>query len=1513
MGGHLGAARSAGMAPRFRRHSADANGNGGAHGLPRLLFMAGLFGTALLVAVPVPGPVLGADLEIGPDVGPSTGIDRLGRSFEARLGERIADAAYPMQSHEAADGPRLVADVTASHDATHYSDQGCPAGVEVKFYQVAAVETKIFLNRWGDNDPAGRIYTALEHVDAVRALGRATAEDHYGISLGVGDDLVQPLTLRANVGDCLRVTLTNLLEEPTSFHVHGADLVLAGTGAPALSTNADATVFPNETVAYEWYIDPAFYGENTHYAHPHGPASRFQVTHGLFGAVIVEPPGSEYLNPRTGEKLCGEPGADDGARACTNSWDAIISPGEGHDFREYAVFYHEVGNEDFNVRDHTGFELDAIDPVTVTYKPSGRAINYRSESFRNRLIDMDAANSGFYRGWNPDASLAYSSYSFGDPSTPVPQSYLGDPVKFRLIHGGSETFHVPHLHGGGVQWQTQPHLGLGEADYVPLNAGLQKQFAASMPSSGNDSQTIGPSETYDLEVGCGSGGCQQSVGDFLFHCHIASHYIAGMWHFWRVYNTLQDGPGKTDDLASVVELPDRQGAMERAVSSDRLIGETVAFGGREIAVDEAGLSDLVEAQLPPRGVPRDVQDAQVFDWSREGNVYLNEPETEHVWPNFASPSPLARPRLMFAAATGHLAWPFLRPHLGERPPFAPHHGPSPYLEPLGHAPNAPPAPGANGDASVCPEGAPVRTFKIHAIQLPIDIAPRETMRNAMLFVLQEEEAAVRADEEMKVPLAIRANQGDCVDVVLINELEGLRSRQRPLPFLTKTNIHVHFFQFDVQASDGVPTGAAFEQAIRPFRQDDQATQLRADIGAGASRLTVGDAGLFHPGASVAVGMDQPLDIFEIVEIAAIEGSELVLAEPLQNAHRAGEQVSVEFVRYRWYVARQNGAVYFHDHVDALNRWGRGLFGALIAEPRDATFHDPQTGTEIVSGPIADIYTEREVVPGLEGSFREFVLFFGDRTPDVNATINLRAEPVNPGSRRGRSRGNELFSSERHGDPMTPVLQAYAGDPIMLRVLAAATEELHPLIFNGHQFRRERFQANSPLTNNITVGISERFNGYIPSAGGPNARPGDYLFYNGIERHFIHGAWGLMRVHANLTSALNPLPGRPPPGEERLADGADSGPGNPCPAGVPVREIGINVVALPITINTGGRASDSTDRREGPQFINGRRYVLDTVDDDRAGSSHDGRPLVIRANAGDCLEVRLTNRTNNAAGFNVEGATFDPSGSYGGAIGNGSASTTGAGQSRLYRFWLAEEYGALRIRDFGNPFVNIERQLYGALIVEPVGATYHDPVTDAPIGDGVAAVIRLPDGSYFREFAALLVDHDIRIGRFVMPYQEEVRGDASINYRSEPLERRAARLGRIDDPRQALLYDTELHGPPETALFVAEAGDDIRFRVISAYSEQPPVFSVEGHDWALTPELVGSDIVSARVVPSSGTINARLRNAGGPAGRPGDYLWSNHRLPYLEAGQWGLLRILAVDSEAALGPRRGTVLFSQLRL
>ena len=84
--------------------------------------------------------------------------------------------------------------------------------------------------------------------------------------------------------------------------------------------------------------------EGAHYLHP-GAGNRQAVAHGLFGALIVEPPGSTYRNPTSGlPQLSG--------------WEADIIPATGKAFRENVKIFHEIGNEDFRqILDSSGQPL----------------------------------------------------------------------------------------------------------------------------------------------------------------------------------------------------------------------------------------------------------------------------------------------------------------------------------------------------------------------------------------------------------------------------------------------------------------------------------------------------------------------------------------------------------------------------------------------------------------------------------------------------------------------------------------------------------------------------------------------------------------------------------------------------------------------------------------------------------------------------------------------------------------------------------------------------------------------------------------------------------------------------------------------------------------------------------------------------------------------------------------------------------------------------------------------------
>lgn len=1329
---------------------------------------------------------------------------------------------------------------------TVYPGVSCPALAPVREYDILAINVEVTLNRYLDYDPQGEMYVLAQDLTRVRQEEQQNRDARTGkgqpaASIGEQGDAIQPLTLRVNQGECLRIKLTNQLQadEPVSFHLHASGLHLVSNGSPALATNPDALAQAGQSVTYEWMVGNDV-PEGTHYFHSHGN-ERLQTNRGLFGAVIVEPKGSKYLDPLSGNEL-------------SSGWAAMIQPGAGSAFREFAVFYHEIGDEHYAHYDRNGRLIPLFDVYTEAYKPGSRALNYRSEPFMNRLALQQQTIGKF------DKSQAYSSYVFGDPATPMMRSYLGDPVKQRIIHGGAEVFHVHHVHGGSIRWRRQPN-----AEPAEFDKGLDKHPPLlPQASEFTDSQSIGPSETYDLVDECGSGGCQQGAGDFLYHCHVAQHYIAGMWSIWRVYNTLQDGKVSQDALPPLQELPDRVGQMQPAVTSDQLSGKQVNWFGKEFAITDDNLSNWVESQLPPPGTPKGY-DASVLDWTKDGKVYRNEVESDQITPGYTPLSPGTRPPFYFDPKTGKLAYPFLQPHLAKRPPFAPNHGPAPFLDPF-HSGTDPPQPGENGPWSLCPSGTKIKPFVIEAVALPLALNKMQNIvdPSGALYVLKNQEDLVKSDDAYQTPLTIRANAGeDCIDVLLKSTLPDTRESI----FFSKVNIHIHFVQFDVQASDGVNTGFNYEQSVRPYTVEGETVMTSAP--AGATRLTLSSTARFQVGVVVGVGMEQD-KTFEVAKVKAIDGDTLVLDTALKFAHASTEIVSTEFVRYRWYPDVQFGTAYFHDHVDALHSWRHGLFGALIAEPPHSTYNDPHTGAPLESGNLADIHTDGKVSTDVTGSFREMVMFVQDDNPltkigdSPGGSLNLRVEPLLP-------RLNDplhFFSSLVYGDPATPLLESFLGDPIVVRTLVGGTNDVHTWHVDGHWFRQELYSSTSPPIDTVHLGISERYDLVIPKAGGPQGMPGDYLYYSGRASKLEEGNWGIIRVQDGSTKT----PLQKLPGHETIPKPAPS----VCPAGAPNKEFAIAAVEAPLPMLNGAK---------------GKLYVMQNDEAPVESGAQAPEPLVLHVNVGDCIRVQLKNATSEGAvTLHADMLAFDPKDSYGVAAGKDVELAVQPGASRAYTFYASPEVGETTalLRDWGNVLENPRLGLYGAIVVGPAGATYSDPVTGADVSDTSAwsAVVHPPSGTSYRDYSLFIQDEDAVIGTAVMPYTEHVQGVLGLNYRSEPFDKRLAQ-----NPDVSKVFWSSVHGDPATPLLESYAGDPVKLHVLVPFSEQAHVFTVEDHQWQLEPGLSGTRVLSSIQVGGLEAISINLNDgASGQSEQPGDYIYGDHREPYREAGLWGLWRV-----------------------
>ena len=201
---------------------------------------------------------------------------------------------------------------------------------------------------------------------------------------------------------------------------------------------------------------------------------------------------------------------------------------------------------------------------------------------------------------------------------------------------------------------------------------------------------------------------------------------------------------------------------------------------------------------------------------------------------------------------------------------------------------------------------------------------------------------------------------------------------------------------------------------------------------------------------------------------------------------------MEFVRYHFYNDVDYGTVFYHTHVE-FKDWDHGLFGSHISEPAGSTYHDPVTGEEIRSGTLVDVHVDgsmpvcdgvtrtgcrNAVAAGIDGSFREFMVFLHNNNPVQGrfqrggGTINLRAEPWED-RLIGNADRSQIFSSTTHGDPNTQEVLSYVGDPIVLRGMGLV-ERVGGIRVTGHRWNAERFSAASDPRDNMYIGISERF-------------------------------------------------------------------------------------------------------------------------------------------------------------------------------------------------------------------------------------------------------------------------------------------------------------------------------------------------------------------------------------------------------------------------------------------------------
>jgi FtsP/CotA-like multicopper oxidase with cupredoxin domain len=517
------------------------------------------------------------------------------------------------------------------------------------------------------------------------------------------------------------------------------------------------------------------------------------------------------------------------------------------------------------------------------------------------------------------------------------------------------------------------------------------------------------------------------------------------------------------------------------------------------------------------------------------------------------------------------------------------------------------------------------------------------------------------------------------------------------------------------------------------------------------------------------------------------------------------------------------------------------------------------------------------------------------THTTGGGFNFRSESV---ARRLRNNPDPtlIFSSKAHQDPSTPLVRAYLGDTMVFRLLHTLMNETHVWHLAGHAFRTERYAEKSDLKNAWHVGIAERYD-LVTKAGGAQQIAGDYLHYNGRSSHLSEGSWGIVRVLDKETKDLQKLPGR-----DEIPASAKS----VCPSDAPVKTF--SVIAADRALKYNPNAPDvievDFDRKLQVSNPQGKIFMLEGEKSKVATGSTQPMPLTLHVNVGDCIKINLKNEMKkDHASFSADMLAFDPKDSHGVNVGNNPGDqTVPPGKSKTYTFYAHPQYGenAALVWDWGNFINGVRDGLFGAIIVGPRGSKYRDPVTgeDVSLKNAwqVDVIIdkSIPENATrvdYRDASLFFQDEDNIIGTSFMPYIQQIAGLTGVNYRSEPWmyrEEQGCEIGLMFTPCVAADAD------PATPTITAHAGDQVRLHVFGAFNEQNQVFSIEGHQWPLKPDMVGADLMSSSEFGSSQNLDVYIKDgAGGPYHIPGTYIWQNHRMPYTQAGQWGYLRVLPV--------------------
>ncbi|HLQ45645.1 MAG TPA: hypothetical protein VK137_12990, partial [Planctomycetaceae bacterium] len=497
---------------------------------------------------------------------------------------------------------------------------------------------------------------------------------------------------------------------------------------------------------------------------------------------------------------------------------------------------------------------------------------------------------------------------------------------------------------------------------------------------------------------------------------------------------------------------------------------------------------------------------------------------------------------------------------------------------------------------------------------------------------------------------------------------------------------------------------------------------------------------------------------------------------------------------------------------------------------------------------------------------------------------------------------QAVNAPPNGDPITPLLRAYQNDRVQVRVLVGAHMFAHQFNLEGPRWFAEPSWNNSGYRSVQAMGLSEHFEFLfnVPSSSAPNiARKcpdytsdgncTDYLYSPSLDDTGVaNGMWGLFRAYDpnKMAKKLQPLTSNPIKPNNNVTYAT-------CPANAPSRTFNITAVTAQAALPGGQIVYNS----RVPTLHSAIGILYVRSEDLVAGKlKAPVEPLILRANAGDCINVNLTNKLDPASlvyqqnfslaspfngvspvpphlpvyqhkmskyiGLHPQLLSYDAAISDGINVGWNSQmknQVVGFNQTIQYQWYAGKidrdgnnnptytpvEFGSLNLFP-SDPVYQHINGLFGQMIIEPQGSTWQcgeasspascDPPGPAPTSRTSATVTLADNTTFFREFA-LMISDDLRISQ---------GNTSAVNYRTEPQSFRYAGNSTTDF---SCMTSNQLiqtaQKDPQTPILTANVGDAVRFRMTHPFGTgTSQVFTVHGHVWQRNPYTNDSTVIGA---------------------------------------------------------------------